>query len=270
MRKIILTAFSFILLNSSFAQEAAEKKIQAGLIVQTGLNFGRTGTKLMDSDGTGSEFTIGVNMNYALAPTIAFMTGLEVDFETLKYKTTTTSATYYRYNDTEIIQNEESSKAQSLFLLTNRTQRPVYITIPTMMLFRTKFFGYMRYFGKFGLKSSFLLGNKIDDTGFNMENNSAKGTPISATNENMKSRGDMFFFKTAVGFSGGTEWNFSGSTSLVAELGYYYGFVPLHVTNKEKNMTLYTSGENNGTGNDLYYTNKSSQSQLLFKVSILF
>jgi hypothetical protein len=139
-----------------------------------------------------------------------------------------------------------------------------------MLLFRTNFIGYMRYFGKFGLRNSFLLSSKINDTGVDFASGSLLDPGVSGINENMRAPGDMFFFKSAVGLVGGAEWNFSGSTCLMAEIGYYYGITPLHVTKKEENMTLYTSGTNNGTGNDAYYSNKATQSQLMFKLSILF
>ena len=109
--------------------------------------------------------------------------------------------------------------------MSTRVQKGTYLTIPTMLLFRTNFIGYFRYFGKFGLRNSFLLTNKINDTGVNYDVD-VPGNPveIQGDNVNMKAKGDMFFFKSAVGLAGGAEWNFSGSTSLVAELGFYYGF----------------------------------------------
>jgi hypothetical protein len=82
----------------------------------------------------------------------------------------------------------------------------------------------------------------------------------------------MFFYKGAIGIAGGAEWNFSGSTSLVGELGYYYGITPLYWerdTDNEK-LSLFTSGFNNGKGNDVYNPIKARQSQLMLKVSILF
>jgi hypothetical protein len=83
----------------------------------------------------------------------------------------------------------------------------------------------------------------------------------------MTSKGDLFFYKGTIGISAGTEWNFIGSTSLVAELGYYYGFTPLHYTNKGKNMSLYTI---DGTGLAQPFSNKATQRQLMFRVAVLF
>ncbi len=140
-----------------------------------------------------------------------------------------------------------------------------------MLLFRTNFIGYFRYFGKFGLRNSFLLSNKINDTGFNFDPNQIlTGTKTEGTNDNMSAANEMFFFKSAVGASGGAEWNFTGSTCLVAELGFYYGFTPLYYNRAEEKTFLYTSGLNNGSGNDLRFSNQAKQTQLMLKVSILF
>lgn len=270
MKKIVLSVLALSISLGSMAQEAADKKIQAGLVTGFGLNFQKMGTKLMASNGVGNDLTIGANVNFSLTETIALCTGAEFDFNTVKYKANTETPTYYHYNDTEIIKKGDVSGTNSIFEMTARKQKQVYLTIPTMMVFRTNFIGYFRYFGKFGLRNSFLLTSKINDTGYNYESGSITDVGVAGENLNMKASGDMFFFKSAVGLAGGAEWNFSGSTSLMAEIGYYYGITPLHVTKKDENMTLYTSGANNGSGNDFYFPNKATQSQLMFKISILF
>ena len=100
---------------------------------------------------------------------------------------------YYYYNDTEIkpIKDVNIIGGDKLFQMDERVQKAVYLTIPTMIVFRTKFFGYMRYFGKFGLRNSFLLSSKTTDTGFNFPVNQLfNETAVAATNENMKAKGD--------------------------------------------------------------------------------
>lgn len=271
MKKIILGLLVVGFAGAANAQEAADKNVQAGLVAGFGLNFQKMGTKLMNKNGAGNDLTIGMNVNFNLNETVAINTGVEFDFETLKYKASG-APVYYYYNDTEILQRQDVTETSQLFQLSTRKQKPVYLTIPTMLLFRTKFIGYFRYFGKFGLRNSFLLSNKINDEGFNFDPDQiVGGVPSSSTtNPNMTAKGDMLFFKSAVGLAGGTEWNFSGSTSLVAEIGYYYGFTPLHLDKNEGKTTLYTSGANNGLGNDTHFSNQSTQQQLMLKVSILF
>jgi hypothetical protein len=114
-----------------------------------------------------------------------------------------------------------------------------------------------------------LVSNKINDIGYSTDNLAVPGN--NTENVDMTSKGELFVFNSNIGFSGGAEWNFAGTTVLKAELGYYYGFVPLFIDKtKNEKSSLFTSGLNNGTGNDVYFSNKSTQNQVVLKVSILF
>lgn len=274
MKKIVLGLFALSIAIGVNAQEAANKKVQAGLTLGFGMNFQKMGTKILDRDGAGNDFTIGANVNFGMGENqnIAFNTGIEFDFETIKYKSTANDDVFYWYNDATIRQLEDvNTTTDQLFQLSTRRQKPLYVSIPTMLVFRTNFIGYFRYFGKFGLRNSFLLSQKINDTGFNHDPDVAgTGTQTAGTNEDMNAPGDMFFFKSAVGLAGGAEWNFTGSTSLVAEIGYYYGFTPLHLDRNTEKTTLYTAAGVNGTTSNNNFSNQATQQQLMFKVSILF
>lgn len=273
MKKLILGIAIFGFTSTIIAQEAADKKVQAGIITGFGMNFQKMGTKLMSNDGAGTDLTIGANAVFSLNETIGLCTGLEFDFESLKYMNGPSSNVYYYYRDNEIIAKDDVSSTTNaqLYQLTTRKQKPVYLTIPTMLVFRTNYIGYLRYFGKFGLRNSFLLKNEIYDNGYNFDPEEVlTGVPSAGANDNMCATGEMWFFKSAVGLVGGAEWNFSGSTCLVGEIGYYYGFTPLHYDKKEDNSYLFTTDKNNGSGNDQYFSNQATQSQLMLKVSILF
>ena len=278
MNKIILILAAFTFSTTIQAQEAADQKFQAGLVIGYGLNNQKMGTKLLEADGLGGDFTIGANVNISLTETIGFNTGAEFDFGTIKYKASETPV-YYYYNDSELLTNEavdpsNLTEGQDLYRVETRKQKPVYITIPTMFIFRTNFIGYFRYFGKFGLRNSFLLSNKINDTGVNYDfdlNPVAEellGTTENGDNSNMTAKNEMFFFKSAVGASGGAEWNFSGTTSLVFEFGYYYSFTPTHTSKKEENAFMFSTGAL-GTS-QTFFSNQSNQGQYMLKVSILF
>ncbi len=279
MSKFLTIIFISLFYFQNFSQEAANKKIQAGLIVGTGLNFTNPTTKFISRDGVGNDLTVGMNFNYNYTPTIGFSTGIEFDFETIKFKTD--SSLYYLYNDSEILTKSQYSNDNifnttngKVYKITDRKEKPIYLTIPTMLLFRTEFIGYFRYFGKFGLRNSFLLGNTIFDNGFAILNNPSS-TAIPLKNENMKSsHRDLALYKGSIGISGGTEWNFTGTTSLVFELGYYYGFLNISrnsalTGDEEKNMSVITQLDN--SNHALKYSSlPAKQNQLLLKISILF
>ncbi|TNF45941.1 MAG: hypothetical protein EP305_12605 [Bacteroidetes bacterium] len=277
MKRITLSILTLSLAMNSMAQDAADKEVQAGLVFGSGLAFQKMGTNYMASNGTGTDLTIGANATFSLTETIGFCTGLEFDFETLKYKSANyqDNGVYYYYIDKDILSLSDydpNNANHNLFELDTRRQKAVYLTIPTMMVFRTNFIGYFRYFGKFGLRNSFLLKSSISDTGNDLTPEDPMGIASAATLDNMSASGEMFFFKSAVGLSGGAEWNFSGSTSLVAEIGYYYGFTPIHTAkNVDKGNNYYfATAPNNGAGNDTRFNNKATQSQLQLKISILF
>ncbi len=74
-----------------------------------------------------------------------------------------------------------------------------------------------------------------------------------------------------VGIAGGVEWNFTGSTVLVGEVGFYYGFLNTHYTKStggdtERNYSLYQ----NINGTPEYNSLKGNQMQLLFRLAVLF
>ena len=76
----------------------------------------------------------------------------------------------------------------------------------------------------------------------------------------------MFFYQASLGLSLGTEWNFIGSTCLVAEMSYYYGLTPLFLDRKDVNKTLY----NNVDGKINPFSNKATLNQLNLKFAVLF
>lgn len=265
MKKIFFTTLLLSIVSTLNAQEAEDKKVQAGLVFGAGMSFQKSQTKYMESNGIGNDLTLGANVVFNFNKNIGFCTGLEFDFSTMKYKGAKDSSIFYTYNDTKILQKEDldGGSTGSIFRLEERKQKAYYLSVPTMLIFRTNFIGYFRYFGKFGLRNSFMVANKNMDEGY-----VGLLSTERVENKNMKQKEDLFFYKGAAGIGGGAEWNFSGSTTLVAEICYYYNFVPLSITKKEKNMSLFSDG--GSSVQPTFFANKMNQSQLMLKVSILF
>jgi hypothetical protein len=179
----------------------------------------------------------------------------------------------FEYTDKEIVQRGKDAtpnSGENTFLLTERRYRNIYLTIPTMLRFQTNYMGYLRYFGKFGVRNSFLLTTRADNEGYFVDELTGLGTEGEL--EDMQNPGDLALYKGSVGLSVGAEWNFSGSTCIVGEIGYYYGFTEIHkqdaLTGEEdKNKSLYTQ---NLTGDREYITPSAKQGQLILKISVLF
>ena len=269
MKKITL-CLVLLFAGFTFAQETTERKVQAGLTFGGGLNLNKSATKRMEVNGVGTNLAVGVALNYSLNPTIGIHSGLEINFERNKITpSASASPSYYYFDDTKILQSDQVTPGNSIFQYTNRTQKPIYLTIPTELHFRTKYFGYLRFYGNFGLRNSFLLGNKIDDEGFIFEGNTFSGNRLAAKNTTMRASRDMNFLRSNAGFTLGAEYNFSGSTTVFVELGYYYGFISIYADNKTKNQTSFYFDKANGSA-PTYYSNNMTQSQLNLKIGVLF
>jgi hypothetical protein len=256
---LIIVYLSCNLFNA-FGQEAAKKKVQAGIVFGTSVNFQQMNTKRFEQDGVGGDFTIGVDMNYGLSDAFAFFTGLEFDFSKFSYNIVEGQNAWYYYNYSEILGRSDDVSGSDLFLLKHRQHNTIYLTIPTMIQFRTSYIGYFRYFGKFGLKNSFCLSNKMNDEGF--INPILIDPSTLAQNTNMHSPSDLLFYKGFIGLSLGAEWNFIGSTVLSGEVGYYYGFTPIHYTFDNDNLSLQDASG--------FFSNSANQNQLNFKLAVLF
>ena len=266
MKSIILKLFvllGFVLLSPclSYTQGLQNKNIQAGIISSFGFNFAKMGTSRLENNGVGTNFSVGLLMHksFAGSKNFGFASGLEFDFNTINFKAV--ESIHYNYNDREIL--PYSSSTLSTFQLQTRKHKTSLVTSPLALLFRTDPVGSFRYFAKFGIKNSFLISNKMIDNGIDITN---PAIPEEKENLNMTSKNEMFFYQLSLGLSFGAEWNFIGSTCLVAEMSYYYGLTPLFLERKEENQTLYikVNGENTP------FSNKATLNQLNLKFAVLF
>jgi hypothetical protein len=272
MKRVSSVIFSAFIAVGVQSQTVGDKSLQAGLVGGVGISMLKMGTNNLSANGVGATFTLGTNFTKAFKETknLAYTFGLEFDIENLKYKADGPNDVYYRYTDKVIKRDKETVvTTDKYFNLIERTYNPIYISLPIYLNFRTEFIGDFRYFANFGLRNRFLVSNKINDIGFSTDNIQEVGSLTE--NVDMISKGELFVFNSNIGFSGGAEWNFAGTTVLKAELGYYYGFVPLFIDKTSNGKSsLFTSKLNNGLGVDDYFSNKSTQNQVVLKVSILF
>ena len=260
-----------------FSQSAEDKTVQAGLTFNAGANFLSPSSNKIETDGGGSILSIGLNLHSALksSQNLAVATGIEFDFGNNSYKPNSSGAATYTYidylQDDVILTNAEAANEDDYetMQLVSRKVSTTKLTIPLMLLFRTNFIGDFRYFGKFGIRNSFLLSHNITDDGFATTLGIPNGTNVSTSL--MQSPGEMFLYNGSIGLSAGAEWNFVGSTCLVLEAGYFYGITPFFLDRKDSNKTMYNIGTEfvlPPTRN--YYSASARQNQLIFKLSILF
>ncbi|MDB4606258.1 PorT family protein [Crocinitomicaceae bacterium] len=257
----------------SAAQTAADKKVQAGLTFNAGANFLSPSSSRIKINGAGSIVSVGLNLHSAFksSPNLAIATGLEFDFG--KNKFSLNDSTRADYDDGEYLTKEQAETYDNdndittnylTYNIESRIVSTTKLTIPLMLLFRTNFIGDFRYFGKFGIRNTFLLSHSIEDSGGQLGGN-------NDNNILMSSPGEMFLYNGSIGLTAGAEWNFVGSTCLVLEAGYYYGITPYFLDRKDDNKTMYNVGtELIFPPSRSYYSASARQNQLIFKLSILF
>jgi hypothetical protein len=274
MKKIfypLLTTLLCFQVGQLNAQDVASKKVQAGLTFNAGANFLSPSSTRIAVDGAGSVLSVGLNLHSALksSQNLAIATGLEFDFGKNKYNLLDDA--YADFYDGTYLTSEDaaemdgdSTSSYSTYNISNRIVSTTKLSVPLMLLFRTNFIGDFRYFGKFGIRNTFLLAHSIED----------QGSELGGSNENnllMRSPGEMFLYNGSIGLSAGAEWNFVGSTCLVLEAGYFYGITPFFLDRKDSNKTMYTvSGNLISPTEKNYFSAAARQNQLIFKLSILF
>lgn len=270
IKRLASAIFSIFLTYGIQAQTVGDKSLQAGMVGGVGVSMLKMGTNYLSANGVGATFTVGTNFtkSFKESKNLAYTFGLEFDIENLKFKKEDVNV-FYRYTDKVIkSQKETVATTDKYFLMSERTYNPIYISLPIYLNFRTEFIGDFRYFANFGLRNRFLVSNKINDTGFSLDNlNDPLALWKNQDNIDMSSKGELFIFNSNIGFSAGAEWNFAGTTVLKAEVGYYYGFVPLFLDRSDDKKSLFILDNDL---NKVYFSNKSTQNQVALKFSILF
>ncbi len=246
----------------SHAQNTTTHKYQMGIVLSSGLNFNSMNTKIAEGK-VGTDLSVGMNIIKNFNDNLGFVTGFEFDFSRISYSFG--DSMYYQYNDSKILTKSENTQTSSIFKITERTQTPIYLSIPTMFVFRTDYIGYNRYFAKFGMRHSFALKSMTNDEGILISSTETK----KLTNMDLPS--DLSIYRGSIGISGGMEWNYYGTSTMVFELGYYYGINNIHSgdaligNDKDKNRSLFEKLDKTS-----YTSLKNTQNQLVLKVSFLF
>jgi hypothetical protein len=271
MKKLLIIGLSWACVHASFSQDAADKKVLAGLNLGMGVNFTQPQTNALDSK-IGTDYTVGMSLDWHFSDNIALSTGFGFEFNRFRHDFQT--AAYFEYNDKDVLQRGREgnddflTNPEGVYSLNERRYRNRYINIPTMLRFQTNYMGYMRYFGKFGAIHNFLVRSRTDNFGEDVANSNV-GDLLD-----MMTPGDMRFYKASIGLSVGAEWNFAGSTVLVGEIGYYFGVTELHsqgslTGEKERSLSLFDNKDVPKEDRN-YFAPTAQQGQLLLRVAVLF
>lgn len=237
----------------TFAVNAQDKKFQVGLMLGSTFDWIKTQTTEIERNGIGGGFTIGMAGNYMFNENIGLASGIQFDLGsyTINYGrgvsgSSPSGRVYYAYKDTDIkkykdgVVEDFSAPDTSALELQSRKYKTKYVTLPVFLKFQTNKIGQFIYYGKFGLRTSFLAGVRMDDSGLMSSFDHTTGDFTSGTQTldlvDMKPVTSIFkrgasFLKMGIGIYGGAEWNFTGNTHLFMEGGFNYGIVPGMVIN---------------------------------------
>ncbi len=122
------------------------------------------------------------------------------------------------------------------------------------------------------------VGGRINDEGYNFVGDSLTGgyAKEMTSNTNMVLEDDVRAIKINAGIGGGAMWNFSGTTMLVAEMGYFFGLTQMHMDerltgeDKKRSFTLLDLGNDNSFADKKYAMPAAKQGQFLIKFTLFF
>ena len=241
MKKTALLA-AVILLSASlgFAQSGAtgssgasangdDKYFHFGLNITPGLYFSSPGTSASNisnsPNGAAFGFGYGINLEFYFTHNYGIATGLEVT----QFGTNYTSVATYK--------DSKNANITDSVITSQHTQTMQYLELPLLLKLRTNSIGLIKYFGEFGLGTSFLLSAK-DNQVITRELYTVSSTETS-NNVDIYKQSDFIRLSLVVGL--GLEYNLSGSTSIQGALTYDNAFTNV---NSDGNNSILAKGVN--------------------------
>jgi hypothetical protein len=232
--------------------EIDKNKFKAGMYGMYGVNWLNANNTIYDRKSAGSTVGFGGSFENRFNKNLGINYGFEFAFEF--YKLVFNDTVLYYHSDKNLINNDEDlPNSYDTFLLTQRQNKPIYLTFPVSFKMQSNLLGYWKFYGKFGMQMDILLNHKVDDLGYN------NGSSDLIEMKDMIPSDEMQLFRGSANVSGGFHYYFAGSTALFAELEYHYGFSNVFKDSK----SLFDSN------NDFLKLN-GNLSVVMLKVGILF
>ncbi len=283
MKKIFTITALVFATSVAFAQDdAASKNVRFGLMLTPSVDWYKSGEKLIEKNGASPKFGGGLSVEFRLTNVASLVTGLQISMAGGKVKynnniSATSSSNYvtYYYNkvddviapyntaDAEFNANPVAASGKYDYDLVNeRKYQLTYITLPLALKLKTKEIGALKYYGMFGVNSSFRAAAKATDE-VQKAGATGWGTPETITKVDIKK--DVALFNEALNVGLGVEWNLSGSTSLVIGANYMLGF-----TNIAKEKSDYLRRQTYGTPDGTELKQDLKSNSICLTVGVLF
>lgn len=207
---LIVLLAALLLTGKSLLAQDNNSGFHFGLKATPVLSWYVPDNKKFANDGSKLGFGYGLITEFGFSSNYAFSTGLEV--LNAGGKLAMPDSTFYT------VLNEDVNPVRTdTFILDKRTYNLRYVNVPLHLKLKTNQIGAMTYFGEFGFDLSILWKSSSDDDG-NFFGQSA------TTRQDVDLSGDINFMRLALNVGLGTEYNLSGSTSMVFSVNYNNGF----------------------------------------------
>lgn len=198
LKKLLLITCALLVVMKTSAQDKEfDKSWRFGLKAAPSLNWFKTDTKGIESDGAKLGFSWGFMAEYYFASNYAFATGIDVGGYGGKLVSV---------NAGEMVENDV---------------RLSYIDLPISVKMRTNEIGYMRYFGQFGFTPGINIAAKTD---LKYTAISPTGS-VSATTEDLDFKNQIVPLNVGLLIALGAEYSLSGNTSMVFSVSFHNGFL---------------------------------------------
>lgn len=266
MKKIFtLLASSIIVVSSLVAQDSAPEnnaKVRFGL--RGGLQPTWLGTEEKSNIPSGAKlgYGFGLNIEFRITESAAFLTGIGADFESAKYKfkneiSQNYEAMYWMNSSNEFVKANEVNRSEptnTAYVLKERMLKTTFVTIPIMLKLSTKEIAGIRYSGLFGGDIGFRAKATANDTYLEGRKyfSSLPGdytvTPVEdQTGLNVKDEMSKVPVRMSFNAGIGGEYKLSGNTAVFVNINYTMGLS--NIMRKESEYTVYKTepGADNST-----------------------
>ncbi|HLP11146.1 MAG TPA: porin family protein [Flavobacteriales bacterium] len=233
--KTLLTTCILTALFVTAQSQDNDKKFRFGLKMTPSFNWLKIDdTKTFEGNGAVMKFGYGLITEFNLTGTIWFSTGLQVDYDGGRIRTTSTDPfldntsgkVFYQYDENKgLAEYDNTDNGYKTYWLRERTYRTTYITLPIQLRMKTKEIGMLTYFGNIGINASFQAKTRVTDVTNQINSGGGLGYQSSTTEfDRLVMSDDMNPVRLGLVIGGGAEMNLSGSTSLLFGLHFFQGF----------------------------------------------
>ena len=192
-RFILLCVLIFFVFTEINAQE---KKVALGLGISPTVNWMKTKSEGLTSDGSKIGFKYGLMADFNFGENYALATGIFINNSGGKIQAL------------EVIDSLEKSVSYNIKLQS--------IEIPLTLKMKTKEIGYLKYYGQFGFSPQLIINSSAD---IEVDGQEKK------KNVDMQNRIADLDLALVLGI--GIEYNVSGTTNLVIGVSYQNGFIDM-------------------------------------------